>query len=190
MFPIDYEIYPRLFDWFQRLKKMHFYTQNEEGLLKLRYFLDKVGKFPIPSPFSYLAESAEAFSNDKEPKYSHPFNMNGNRNNAVKQSRRLSLDSKTDQIESVTEVSRSSYNERNIEANSEPEILNDYYTDVTNTCRCSNCLCSLQGTNFTVNKFSRNLNQFKETNDIYSRGADSKCKYTYMLSIGVVNTII
>lgn len=51
IFPIDYEEYPRLYDWYQRLRKMQFYQHNEEGIFKLRYLLEMVAKVSFPSPF-------------------------------------------------------------------------------------------------------------------------------------------
>ncbi|TMW43328.1 hypothetical protein DOY81_011595, partial [Sarcophaga bullata] len=51
IFPIDYDQYPRLFNWYHCIKKMSFYQHNEEGIFKLRYLLEVVGKFPFPSPY-------------------------------------------------------------------------------------------------------------------------------------------
>ncbi|XP_037827653.1 glutathione S-transferase E14 [Lucilia sericata] len=66
VFPIDYEKFSNLYDWLQRLKKMEFYQYNEEGIQKLRYLLEKVGKFPFPSPFRNKQTSSESDSDTSD----------------------------------------------------------------------------------------------------------------------------
>ncbi|KAI8117136.1 Glutathione S-transferase E14 [Lucilia cuprina] len=66
VFPIDYEKFPNLNDWLQRLRKMDFYQYNEEGIQKLRYLLEKIGKFPFPSPFRNKETSSESDSDTSD----------------------------------------------------------------------------------------------------------------------------
>ena len=66
IYPIDYEQYPRLFDWYHCLKKMSFYQYNEEGIFKLRYLLEMVGKFPFPSPFRHCTKTRKSVKSEDD----------------------------------------------------------------------------------------------------------------------------
>ncbi|XP_065368898.1 uncharacterized protein GstE14 [Calliphora vicina] len=179
IFPIDYEKFPRLFDWLQRIKKMEFYNYNEEGIQKLRYLLKNVGKFPFPSPFSNEPSNEEGDSEKSDGQTIRKADeQNNNESDTIIDAnevlfRHVDATQKTFESSNVkpiynadAEASSDSFENifefPNIREHN-PEKINVYNTDTKNSCNCN------------TNNFPMKKQDFKKDNEIYRRTECNNC---------------